>query len=375
MAVKSLEGGTAAVKLATDLKQRIAAGRVEPGGFLPSVRQLTKSEGLAHKTVYRALRFLVAEGLVAPEPGRGYRVLARANDPDLGCPIAFVLSQEHFIEGSDLLYDRLRQELEKQARQRGWNVMTVLTTRGEERALFERLREIRTWGVIVDSIYSDLLKEAVASGLAIVAVDTCSEEIPLDYVNQDDFSGGWLAAEYLAERGHERIGWIGSCYPTAHSRARYGGAVAALSERGLRFKVERQLPIDSPNVAPELAKLLSAKHRPTGLFAPWQPLASAVGHATRQLGLKLGKDLDLVGWCAEEVFEDSFKPAFAGQAVPPAVVWSVATMAEAVVNRLAERRDNKDLSCIRLNIPARLRLPGSKAGGTGKRKGRKEATS
>jgi len=41
--------------------------------------------------------------------------------------------------------------------------------------------------------------------------------------------------------------------------------------------------------------------------------------------------------------------------VPPAVTWSVATMAEIAVARLEERRTRRDLPTIHLRIPTRLR--------------------
>ena len=58
-------------QLAAQLRERIIAGRIEPGTVLPSITQLTGETGLAVNTVRRAVAVLADEGYVVVVPGRG----------------------------------------------------------------------------------------------------------------------------------------------------------------------------------------------------------------------------------------------------------------------------------------------------------------
>src|SRR5260221_452541 len=91
--------GRASSGLASQLRSRIQAGQFASGDFLPSVRELCDRHELAIETVCRGLRILESEGLVAAVPRRGYRVLARANDPAKACPVAYLQAQSVAANG------------------------------------------------------------------------------------------------------------------------------------------------------------------------------------------------------------------------------------------------------------------------------------
>ncbi|MHC4917592.1 MAG: hypothetical protein ACYTGB_19120, partial [Planctomycetota bacterium] len=92
----------------------------------------------------------------------------------------------------------------------------------------------------------------------------------------------------------------------------------------------------------------------------WRDRALTLARAARELGLKIGRDLHLVGWCLEERYAEAWVPEFEGEPVAPAVTWSARTLGETAMARLAERRENPDLPALRVKIPVSLRL---KAGG------------
>jgi GntR family transcriptional regulator len=59
------------VQLAGILRGQIERGELAPGDPIPSQTQLVQQHGLARMTVQRAVRILVAEGLVVIVPGIG----------------------------------------------------------------------------------------------------------------------------------------------------------------------------------------------------------------------------------------------------------------------------------------------------------------
>ena len=339
------------------LRTRILSGKVAPGEFLPTVRQLSEEHGVSRGTAWRALKGLVVEGLVAAQPRHGYRVLARAGDPALGTPVAYVLSQENIVGGWDFYYRQLTAALEGAAAVRGWSLMRMLTSVGAESELFEQLTATRACGLVLDSVNNILLDRARRTGLPAVMVDAWRPGADFDAVIQDDFGGGQLAVWHLLKAGCRRIAWFGSIGAGHHGRARYGGATAALAAEKMSFSHVVEADLDSPELAACAGEMLGGADRPDAVLALWRPVALALAAAARELGLEIGRDFQMVGWCSEEVYREGFLPIFEGGRVPPAVVWSAAAMAETALARLAERRARPGAPAVRMVVPARLSAP------------------
>ena len=339
------------------MRSKILGGQLAPGQFLPTVRQLSDEHGVSRGTAWRALQALVGEELVAAHSRHGYRVLARAANPERGRPIAYVVSQDNIVGGWDLYYRRLSAELESAARERGWALMTVIAGPGQSELVLGQLAAAGACALVLDSSRPELLEGVRRAGHDAIAVDDWKPGAGLDAVVQDDFTGASLAAEHLVAAGCRRLAWFGQVGGSCHGRMRYGGAAAALRAAGMDFARVEPIDIEDPALVEKAAALLSGPDRPDGVLALWRPAAMAVVSAARRRGLVPGRELGMVGWCAEEVYADGFAPIFDGGPVPPAVVWSARDMARAALARLAERRANPGLPEVRITIPARLRLP------------------
>ena len=80
-----------------------------------------------------------------------------------------------------------------------------------------------------------------------------------------------------------------------------------------------------------------------------------MARAAAKLGLRTGRDLDVVGWVPEESYS-KYVASFTEGQVPAAVTWSMTSLVEAVMARLAERRRRPELPITRMIIATRLRL-------------------
>jgi LacI family transcriptional regulator len=339
------------------LREEIGAGRFACGAFLPTVRELSRKHQLAPKTVLRALRELQAGGLVSVEPRQGYRVSARANDPDGGAPLAYVLSTREAAENWDAVHRQLLLAFQRAAMLRGWPLVGMSSGGRAQAEVVRQLLAMRACGVILDAIEPELIELVRKAGLPALMVDAWRDDPGLDAVVQDNHNGGALAAGHLAGRGHRRIGWFGPLAATSHSRERFGGAMAGLARAGLDLPPELRIEVRSAADAPAQARaLLSRPDRPTGVVALWTDMAAALAAAARECGLALGRDLDIVGWSQEELYASDYRRAMGDGPVPPAVVWRVADMAEAALSRLAERRANPGMPVVQIRIPTRLEL-------------------
>jgi DNA-binding LacI/PurR family transcriptional regulator len=335
----------------------IAAGNYQVGHFLPPVRELSSEHGLAPETVRRGLKSLEREGILDSVPRHGFRVLSRANDQDRGCPISYVLSAQDPEQAWTGFNRALLGALQAEASRRGWSVMGAGASGREPAEVLERCIASRAWGLIVDMHSPEIVALARDAGLTVVMVDAWHEEAEVDSVFQDDFLGGMLAGAHLAAAGHESVAWFGPVTGSVHSMGRYGGALLGLRRANARLGAEVGVDLDDPDLVERARRLLSRRNRPRAVMALWSNCAAAVGTAAGELGLKLGRDLDLVGWCAEEMYLTEYAPQFPGGGVPALVTWSIEALAQTAVARLAERRTRHEGPALRIKIPTRLWLP------------------
>ncbi len=341
--------------LLASLRNEIVAGHVLAGEFLPTVRRLSEERGVAHGTAWRALKALEAEGLVEAKPRHGYRVLPSTDTAASGGRLAYVLSQENIVVGSwHLIYRCLLGELETCAGRGGGHMMKLIMNPGEEGTVIEQLERSALSGLILDTLNPRLLGWAHETGLPAVVVDDWRPGLETDAVLQANHDGGELAAGHLIELGCERIAWFGMTL-NHHGRARYGGVCGALSGAGLGLQAEANVNLRAADLVDRAEKFLRDE-KPDGIAALWRPLTAAVSAAADRIGMKIGRDLHLVGWSSKELYEEGFVPLFDKGAVPPAVTWSIAAMAEMAIARLAQRHETPSSPVSCTTVPVRLKL-------------------
>jgi DNA-binding LacI/PurR family transcriptional regulator len=359
--------GRASARVAGQLRSEIVRGKLEAGQFLANERELARQFDVSRETLRRALKSLEREGFIVTVPRRGYRVLARGNDPEKGAPIAYVLAGTGGGVGgwTDRL-DVVLAAFQKAAMRRGWPLLVVGAPDSAPGDVLVQLKATRACGLVLDTADRGLLEVARDAGIPAVIVNDWISDCEVDSVMQDGQHGGLLAAEHLAGRGRRRLAWVGpGLGDNVHAVDRFSGAAAGLDRAGLALAPELRVNTGGGEIKSKALELLSRADRPDGVIALWSETALAVASAARELELELGRDLDLVGWSVEELYESLYRPGFNGAPAAPAVTWSAAAMADAAVARLAERRTNPRLPALRIKVPVRLRLadePAAKGG-------------
>jgi len=216
--------GRAAAGVAQRIGHDIRRGRTASGQFLPPVRELAGVYSVGSKTIWRALKALEAEGLIAAEPRQGYRVLPPDGDAVRGCPLAYVAggSPEEWIGSTDRLLNALREAGER----RGWSLLAVGCGGKGRSEVLDQLRAARAFGIALDTHEPGMMRAIRDSGVPAVMLNSWIAGSGLDSVMQDGQLGGLLAAEHLIERGCGRIAYFGRCDAGVHSMDRFSGACA-----------------------------------------------------------------------------------------------------------------------------------------------------
>jgi len=338
--------------VARELRSAIGAGRFPTGQFLPCTRDLGRQHKVSAETVRRALKAMEVEGLIAAEPRHGFQVIRRPKDAKAPA-VAYVLAE--WDPEKPHGFSALMLSAFQRASGRGGTTLVGLgDSGGDPGPLVEQLRKAEAGGIVLDSPNAALFESLGKLGLPMVVAESWDPARGVDSVIQDNFSGALQAAEHLAARGHKRIGWAGPTIESIQAVERWGGAVAGLRRRGLEIPAELVAgDVNMRNIEAAQA-LLARPDRPTAVIALWANVATAVARAAANLGLELGRDLELVGWATEEEFE-SYQGFFPGGRAPATVTWRIETLAEMALARLAERRANPHLPPARINVEARLR--------------------
>ncbi len=350
--------GRSSAGLSVKLRQDILEGKISAGGYLPTERELATRHGVAGMTARRALKALEAEGLIAAEPRRGYRVMARANDPQKGAPLAYVLAPHSQAGLWDDLHRALLAGFQQAAAARGWTLLAVGCEGLSLEQVVEQLRAARVCGAILDTPGRELIDAVLRAGMPAITVDDWREDLEIDSVVQDGFRGGLLAGKWLAVRGCRRIGWIGPVGVSRQGLERFGGASAALAAEGIELPPEMRVVLDDPESPEGVAgarRLLSAKDRPEAVLSLWQGCTASLVRAARELALVPGRDFQMVGWSTEEDYERTYLSHFVGGPVLPAVVWRVGTLARTTIARLVELRSGPAEAPTVIKVPTRLR--------------------
>jgi LacI family transcriptional regulator len=345
--------GPVSKKLYDQLASEILEGKLRPGDFLPSVQGLCSRHAVSIDTACRALKKLQADKLVSVVGNKGYRVLDGIDQRRVKAPAAYVLDHP---QQNDAFFNALFAAVQDAAHRRGLSMLSVNAGSRQVDEVLEELRRVGAFGLVLDSTRQELIDGAKRLGLPALMVDSWVPGCGLDDVMQDGPTGGSLAVEYLVGRGRRRIAWLGPVNSNAHVMERIGGAMAGLKAHGLELSPDLTFAADLAGRHDAAARLFSGKKRPEAVLALWHSYAIAAKQAADAQGLVIGRDFDLVGWCAEELLEDVYRPAFGAGPLPPTVTWSIRAMAEAAVCRLLERRAQAQLPPLRIKVPVTLRL-------------------
>jgi LacI family transcriptional regulator len=165
-------------------------------------------------------------------------------------------------------------------------------------------------GLIVISLQ---FNDSFARQLVDHRLETVLIEYPqriLSSVEIDDVAGGRMAAEYLLQKGHRKLGFVGdtnstpdfSIHPIAQ---RLSGFRQGLLDAGLHLKEENTLLVkyDVESTRQKAREFLALPMRISAIFAATDLQAIGILRAARDLGLRVPQDLAILGFDDLDVAE------------------------------------------------------------------------
>ena len=145
-----------------------------------------------------------------------------------------------------------------------------------------------------------------ASKLVDNRLETVLVEFPradLNTVEIDDVAGGVMAAEYLINKGHERLGFIGDtsslgAYTILPITRRLDGFKQGIEENELTLSPEHICTsrYEVKDAEENIEQILRLREPPTAIFAATDLQAVGVVNKARKLGFRIPEDLAVLGF-------------------------------------------------------------------------------
>ena len=188
-----------------------------------------------------------------------------------------------------------------------------------------------------------------AANVPVVAIDQRGSLEGFPSISVDSYGGAVRAVEHLAQLGHTRIGFVAGDESIEGVRDRRRGYTDALARLGLQNDPSLVAEGDLSQIRAfdAACALLALEEPPTAIFAVNDLSAVGVIAAAREQGLKVPRDLSVLG------FDDI---PMASQVHPPltTIRQPFAQMGRAAVNTLLSQMENNDSIAPRIVLPTEL---------------------
>ena len=175
------------------------------------------------------------------------------------------------------------------------NYYTLVRVSSDVKTIEQDIRGWNVAGVMVSGSFMHSLNQIHSlSSLPAIFTDGYYNLPEINHVRIDDEAGGRLAADYLIEMGHRRIGFIGTALEYSdEEQARLNGFRSSLSSHGIALAENRIFPAWKPEM---IRSLLLSVQRPTAFFCSSDVAAVQMIQQLHSIGLRVPDDVSLVGF-------------------------------------------------------------------------------
>lgn len=257
------------------------------------------------------------------------------------------------------IHAALIESIQEQCNREGYSVLIGNTNYSyeTETKLLEIMLRRRVSGILhagtLNNDSLNILRMAAEHKIPSVVVWENIDDKEISSIGIDNYAAGYAITNYLVERGHREIGvLIGPYNRMTRLKQRLLGYRQCLIDNNIEHKTQNEVKIEHKisEGAEGLKHLLKYGTKLTAIFAASDVLAFGALHQAHQEGIRVPKDLSIVG------FDDI---EFASYCAPPLTTIRVPgiEMGKTAVEELIDRIDNKRVTskhiCLKTEIVER----------------------
>jgi len=252
-----------------------------------------KSHRVAQETVNRIKKIIRKNNYT---PNMSARALVNKSSRIIGVINHLIQSQSvSFFE--DPFHSAVLGGIEKKLQERGYYMM--VRTVADEEELFSLFNNWNFDGVILTGLFDDgFFARLLEANKPVVLLDSYIKNEKIFNIGLDDRKGGFMATQYLIERGHSNIVFAS---PTLHRQGvveeRLKGYKTALKNNNIPFSwdnvYQQEINLDD-GIA--LGHVLSKRKDITAVFATADILAAGILTGLLQAGRSVPNDISIIGF-------------------------------------------------------------------------------
>ena len=284
----------------------IEENKVSAGEQLPSENEIADSFNVSRHTVRQALNYLVNEGWIYKERGKGSFYSSRENKQGKK-NIAVITT---YI--SDYIFPRIISGIEEELRRKGYNLLLFSSNNDieNEKKCFQDIIKQNISGLIVEpaqssinNLHHESIKELEKNNIKYIAINSSCDEEDSAYIVVDDEEGGYKLTNYLLELGHKNIAALFKI-DDIQGEKRRTGYIKALKEYKIDFEksVVGEYITDNQEMYVDqfVKRIIKMKERPTAVLCYNEKIALRVIDDLRKEGISVPENMSIVS------FDDSY---------------------------------------------------------------------
>jgi LacI family transcriptional regulator len=133
-----------------------------------------------------------------------------------------------------------------------------------------------------------------------VVINNCEDEVAIDVVESDNRSASRHAVEFLLDKGHTAIGFVGGWLHLTNHKDRYDAYRERMTEAGIAVKddwiIDDVTHWNEEGGAEGFHRLMGRRGRPTAVVLCSDYLAVGAYRAAREMGLAIPGDVSIVSF-------------------------------------------------------------------------------
>ena len=217
--------------------------------------------------------------------------------PKIGKSVA-ILTSERFVGSMGTFYWELTANISNKLSAANVLMVYECITRENERKLIlpPTVTEARVDGaIVIGQLSREYAMELSKIEIPLLFVDFYVNRCTVDSVNSDSYHGGYMLTDYLVERGHKNIGFVGSLNTTSSINDRYLGYRKCLMENGLESRKDWLLE-DRDEMGILFDHINFPNEMPTAFVCNSDETAFRVISALKSKGVRVPEDISVVGY-------------------------------------------------------------------------------
>lgn len=290
------------------IKRRISDGHLKDGDRVPSENALTKKFSVSRDTVRRGFKELEEEGVLVSVRGSGtfVRVRKHVNSNRIAVVTTYV---ENYI------FPKIITGIEGTLSRSGYTMQLSFTNN-----LFERERDVLldiiekedVAGIIMEPVKSalpnpnlDCYEKLKEKGIPVLFINSYYRETDIPHVSLNDAAMGYMATNYLIDKGHTKIGALLKM-DDGQGHLRFSGFSKATYEIGEKNPSERVVwydTADEKNIELEKEHIDERLGDCTAVFCYNDKVARDFIEYLEKRGKKVPKDVSVISMDNSELSE------------------------------------------------------------------------